>query len=86
MTVVAAWIVRTRPAGRDAAARALARVRGARVTAGDGGLVVSAECADADLSSMQESLAAAPGVLSVSLVAAYRDEEAGGQDDGEAPP
>lgn len=72
--VVASFIVGAKPGHQDLAARSLAAVQSVRVTSVAQGIVVSAECADEELPALAEKLAAAEGVVSVSLVAAFREQ------------
>jgi hypothetical protein len=71
--VIASWIVTVRPDLRGAARLVLASIPGARVNALSDPLIMTTECDEADFPGLHRSLAAAPGVQSVSMVAAYSD-------------
>ena len=71
--VIASWIVTVRPDLRGAARQAVASIPGARVNVLSDPLIMTTECGEADLPALHRSLAAAPGVQSVSMVAAYSD-------------
>jgi len=72
--VIASFIVGALPGRRDAAVRSLEAVRSVRVTPAPDGIVVSAECADDELDALAARLGAAEGVVTVSLVAAFRED------------
>ena len=73
--VIASWILGIEPSGRDAARSAVAAIPEARLGDSHDPLVVTTECPDDELARMQQALAAAPGVLTVSMVVAYRDRD-----------
>jgi nitrate reductase NapAB chaperone NapD len=75
--VVASWIVTVRPEMREAARLALGCIPGARLGDHSDPLIVTTECPEEDFAAVHDSLAAAPGVRTVSMVVAYKDTESG---------
>jgi nitrate reductase NapAB chaperone NapD len=80
--VVASWIVTVAPDRLEEARARLGALPGARLGVGSGGreagtapIVVSTECGDAEMGRVQERLAGIPGVVSVAMVVAYRDDD-----------
>ena len=73
--VVASWIVTVEEDRRAAARDLLARLPGVIVAPRPGPLVVTTECGEGDLGRVHRELEAVPGVLTVAMVTAYKDEE-----------
>ena len=75
MVVIASWIVTVRPEMRGAARLVLGGIPGARLGDLVDPLILTTECPEEDFAALHRALTAAPGVRSVSMVAAYRDGE-----------
>jgi nitrate reductase NapAB chaperone NapD len=75
--VVASWIVTAAPDRAAEVRERIGALPGARAAGETDPIVVSTECADDALGSVQAGLAGIPGVVTVAMVVAYRDDETG---------
>jgi nitrate reductase NapAB chaperone NapD len=73
--VIASWIVTVLPGMRGAARTGLISIPGARVASHDDPLVLTTECPEPEFPAMHGALQAVPGVRSVSMVVAYREQD-----------
>jgi nitrate reductase NapAB chaperone NapD len=73
--VIASWIVRCAPGHESAAAERLRALEGARLRPCGEAHVVTTACPPGDLRRIHGMISDVPGVVSVSLVAAFHDVE-----------